>query len=56
MHNVNLPNSYFAIHDSEKVLDTTVGGLLRSVSESDPDKLALVEVDIAGEIGRRWTY
>lgn len=53
---MTLLKSHFPIRDSEKVLDTTVGGLLRSVAAGDPDQLALVEVDIAGNRGRHWTY
>lgn len=53
---MQLLKSHFPINDTEKVFDTTVGGLLRSVSASDPDQCALVEVDVSGNMARRWTY
>ena len=56
MYQVKLSESYFPIQDAETVMETTVGGLLRSVAAGAPDAPALVEVDMAGDLGRRWTY
>jgi fatty-acyl-CoA synthase len=38
------------------VLETTVGGVLRSSAAEAPDAVALVEAGMAGELGRSWTY
>ncbi len=56
MYRVKLTESCFSIQDAETVMETTVGGLLRSVAAGDPDALALIEVDVAGDLGRSWTY
>ncbi|MCA0873949.1 hypothetical protein LCL97_24265 [Seohaeicola saemankumensis] len=56
MVQVNLLESYFPIQDGESILETTVGGLLRSVAANKPDAPALIEVDMSGSLGRRWTY
>jgi hypothetical protein len=56
MHQVTLEDAYFPIQDSQKILETTVGGLLRETASTSPAALALVEVDGDGGIGRQWTY
>ena len=56
MYRVNLTQSYFPAQADEPVLDTTVGGVLRAQAAKTPDAEALVEANLAGEIGRRWTY
>jgi fatty-acyl-CoA synthase len=56
MYQVTLQDSYFPAQQDDPVLDTTVGGVLRAQAGKTPNAEALVEADIAGEIGRRWTY
>lgn len=48
--------SYFPVQDSEEILETTVGGLLRDVAAAAPDAEALVELCGDGSEGRRWTF
>ncbi len=55
MYQVELTESFFPIQDDEQLLETTVGGLLRTGAASHPDAPALSEVDLAGALGRRWT-
>lgn len=56
MYKVTLTESYFpAQHDAE-ILETTVGGVLRMQAARTPGAEALVECDMAGRLGRRWTY
>jgi fatty-acyl-CoA synthase len=56
MYRVNLTESYFPAQLDESVLETTVGGVLRTQAALTPDAEALVEADLAGELRRRWTY
>jgi fatty-acyl-CoA synthase len=56
MYRVNLVESYFPAQEDEPVLETTVGGVLRTQAALTPDAEALVEADIAGALRRRWTY
>ncbi|WP_309643942.1 AMP-binding protein [Phenylobacterium sp.] len=56
MYKVNLTASYFPAQADDHVLETTVGGVLRARAGTSPDAPALVEVDMAGALGRRWTY
>lgn len=56
MYKVELTQSYFPAQDDGRVLPTTVGGVLREQALKTPDAVALVEADMAGELGRRWTY
>ena len=51
-----LKESHYPVQDQEHVLDTTVCGVLRQAAASVPDMPALIEVDQAGNLGRRWTY
>jgi fatty-acyl-CoA synthase len=51
-----LRDSHYTIRDQEQILDTTVSGVLRHAAQSVPDMPALIEVDQAGKLGRRWTY
>lgn len=56
MYPVHLETAYFPAQTDEPVLETTVGGVLRAQAAARPEAEALVEADIAGAIGRRWTY
>lgn len=56
MYPMELVQAYFPAQQDDVVLDTTVGGILRAQAAETPTAEALVEADIAGRIGRRWTY
>lgn len=56
MYRVNLTTSHFPAQADQRVLETTVGGSLRTQAAVTPDAEALVEADAAGELRRRWTY
>ena len=48
--------AYFAATDDDELLETTVGGVLRTKAAEFPDSMALVEVHPADTLARRWTY
>ncbi|MGD2133586.1 MAG: AMP-binding protein [Maricaulaceae bacterium] len=56
MYGVALTESYFPAQTDDLVLETTVGGVLRAQAEKTPALTALVEADMAGALGRSWTY
>ncbi len=56
MYSFNLTESFIPAQTDDIVRDITVGGLLREVAAERPFATALVEVTLAGEIGRSWTY
>ncbi|MBI1340474.1 AMP-binding protein [bacterium] len=56
MYKIRLTESYFPAQQEEAILPTTVGGVLGSSASRTPDALALIEADIKGALGRRWTY
>ena len=56
MYQVRLTDSYFPAQCDEDVLETTVGGILRTQAARTPDREALVEAHMDGALGRRWTY
>jgi fatty-acyl-CoA synthase len=56
MYRVELTESYFPAQSDDVVREDTVGGVLRAQAALTPDAEALVEVDGAGDFGRRWTY
>ena len=56
MYKLNLSDSYFPAQQDDIIFETTVGGLLRDMAGKRPGTEALVEVDMAGECRRRWTY
>jgi fatty-acyl-CoA synthase len=56
MYQVKLTNSYFPAQHDDDVLETTVGGVLRTQAARTPDREALVEAGMDGALGRRWTY
>ena len=53
---MHLSESSWPAQTDEPIWETTVGELLREVAARDPSAPALVEVDVEGESGRRWTY
>src|SRR5579862_6945323 len=53
---MSLTESYWPADTSEPVKETTVGGILRDGAARWPDKIALVEADMAGVLRRRWTF
>ena len=56
MYHVTLETSYFPAQRDLPILETTVGGVLREQAAKTSDAPALVEAELSGEIGRRWTY
>ena len=48
--------SYVAADESEPVLETTVGGILRAAAARHPERVALVEGILDADARRRWTY
>ncbi len=51
-----LSESYYPADQSEPVLDTTVGGILRDAAQAAPDQPALVGGHPGSGERRRWTY
>ena len=51
-----LSESYYPADESERVLDTTVGGILRGAAEAVPDQPALISGHPDPTQRRRWTY
>jgi fatty-acyl-CoA synthase len=51
-----LTTSYWPAERDQPVLESTVGGVLRDQAALTPDAEALIECDMAGQLGRRWTY
>ena len=51
-----LSESYYPADQSEPVLDTTVGGILRDAAQAAPDQPALIGGHPDPEQRRRWTY
>jgi fatty-acyl-CoA synthase len=51
-----LSESYYPADQSERVLDTTVGGILRAAAEAVPDQPALISGHPDPAQRRRWTY
>src|SRR3954464_8961997 len=51
-----LSESYYPADQSEPVLDTTVGGILREAAEAAPDEPALIGGHPDPAQRRRWTY
>jgi fatty-acyl-CoA synthase len=57
MYNISLQTAHFPAQNDDRVLETTVGGVLRARAAATPDVEALVEAGVAsGEPRRRWTY
>ena len=51
-----LGESYYPADESERVLDTTVGGILCDAAEAGPDVPALIAGHPDPQERRRWTY
>jgi fatty-acyl-CoA synthase len=56
MYQVKLTDSYFPAQHDDDVLETTVGGMLRTQAARTPNREALIEAGMDGALGRRWTY
>ena len=56
MYRFDLTESYIPAQTDDVVLETTVGGRLRDMAARRGEYTALVEVNLDGENGRRWTY
>ena len=56
MYKLQLTESLVPAQDDDTIQETTVGSLLRDTAAREPDAPALLEVDMAGETGRAWTY
>ncbi|HEX8936743.1 MAG TPA: AMP-binding protein [Sphingomicrobium sp.] len=56
MYDIAIRESYFPARHDRAVLETTVGGVLRGQAAKTPAAPALIEADLRGQIGRRWTY
>jgi len=52
----NLTTSYWRADNSDPVLETTVGGILRDAAAAYPDWVALIEGTPDPATRRRWTY
>jgi fatty-acyl-CoA synthase len=51
-----LTESYTAASVEEPLVELTVGELLRQSAARWPDRIGLVEADVTGALGRRWTF
>jgi fatty-acyl-CoA synthase len=51
-----LSESYYPADESDRVLDTTVGGILREAARAAPDEPALIGGHPDPAMRRRWTY
>ena len=56
MYKLNLSESLVPAQTDDVVREITVGGLLREVAAEHGAVTGLVEVTMAGEIDRSWTY
>lgn len=56
MYNVSLTESYFPAQDGPDLPPLTVGDMLRESVKNSPDRMALQELSMAGDLGRSWTY
>jgi len=56
MDKVRLEASWFPAQSDSPVLPTTVGDVVRRAAALQPHAPALVECDLGGRLGRRWTY
>ncbi|MEO0361741.1 MAG: AMP-binding protein, partial [Pseudomonadota bacterium] len=56
MYDMRLTEAYFPAQTDMEVLETTVGGVLRDAASRAPEATAMLEVGVAGETGRSWTY
>lgn len=56
MYPFHLTESFAPAQDDDVVLDSTVSGLLRDVAAAHGDRMAMTEITMDGDSGRRWTY
>lgn len=53
---MNQTKAHYAATTDDVLLNTTIGGVLRTKAQEMPETVALVEVHPADTIARRWTY
>jgi fatty-acyl-CoA synthase len=51
-----LTQSYTPAALDEPLVETTIGELLASATARWPDRVGLIEADVHGKLGRRWTF
>ncbi len=56
MYDLALSISHVPAQQDAKILDITVGGLLREIATNHPQSTALVGVNDNGQCGQEWTY
>lgn len=56
MYEVSLSEALFPAQEDLPIVEKTVGDVLREAAAAHPDAPALLEIDVAGEPGRSWTY
>lgn len=56
MYQVDLKEAYFPAQPGPALRDITVGEGLREAAADRPDRLAISEVTMDGDVARRWTY
>jgi fatty-acyl-CoA synthase len=56
MYDMNLTTSHFPAQNDAEIRDITLDGLLREVTATHPDAVAMVDVEDSGDCGQSWTY
>jgi len=56
MYDVALDDSYFPAQEGTDIAGEAIGDLLRRQARAAPERLALKELTVEGEIARRWSY
>ncbi len=56
MYKVHLTESYFPAQEGPDLPPLTVGEMLRTATAKSPDRIALQELTMSGELARAWTY
>ena len=51
-----LSTSYFPARTDTEIRDITVGDLLKQIATDHPDRVAMIEIDDAGDARQQWTY
>ena len=56
MYKVKLTNSHFKAQNDAEIRDITIGDLLKEISDTHPNAVAMVDVMDDGECGKSWNY
>jgi len=56
MYKVKLTNSHFKAQNDAEIRDITIGDLLKEISDTHPNSVAMVDVMDDGECGKSWNY